>query len=92
MCNVCNGYSGVSCPVCGRGSLMEKECDACNGLGHAGYYAFDIIKRECVKCTEKAWLALPVDEDDAENRSKRYCRMEVEPCPICGGEGYVLER
>lgn len=91
MCNVCQGYSGVSCPVCGRGSLTEHECDACNGLGHAGYFAFDIIKREFVKCTETAWLALPVDEDDAEIRGKRYCRMEVEPCPICGGEGYVLK-
>ena len=91
MCNVCQGYTGVSCPVCGKGSLEEHECPSCNGLGHTGYFAFDIIKRVDVKCTEIAWLALPIDEDDAERLGKRYCRQEVEPCYRCGGEGFILK-
>ena len=88
MCEVCRGYAGVSCPVCGSGSA-ESECPDCNGLGHTGYFAFDIINRVNVKCTENAWVALPSSEDDAEVSGKRYCRQEVEPCARCGGEGYI---
>lgn len=90
MCSVCQGYTGVSCPVCGSGSLEERECPDCNGLGHKGYFAFDVIKRVDVKCNENAWLTLPVDEDEAERMGKRYCRQEVEPCGRCGGEGFIL--
>ena len=91
MCEVCKGYTGVSCPVCGKGSVKEKVCDKCHGLGHTGYYAFDIITREKVECTESAWLALPVDEDDAEYKNKRFCRMEVDVCTRCCGDGFVPE-
>lgn len=89
MCNVCQGYVGVSCPVCGDGSLREEECPICKGLGHTGYYAFDVHSRKDVKCTETTWLALPDTEDDAYEKGQRYCKQEVEPCSKCGGEGYI---
>lgn len=87
MCSECQGYSVSRCPICGDN---EQECPSCNGLGHTGYYAFNIITREEVKCTEETWLALPVEEDDAYRLGKKYCQMPVEPCGQCGGEGYIL--
>lgn len=88
MCRVCQGYVGVSCPVCGKGSA-EHECPQCKGLGHTGYYAFNIETRADVECTEVTWLALPDDEDEAFEQGKRYCKREVEPCRKCGGEGFI---
>lgn len=90
MCNVCQGYVGVSCPVCGEGSLKERECPECKGLGHTGYYAFDVHKRTEVECTEIAWLLLPEDEDEALEKGKRYCKKEVDVCSRCCGEGFIL--
>ena len=90
MCSACEGYLVSSCPVCGRGSREEVECPKCHGVGHGGYFAFDIIKREAVKCTENAWLTLPEDEDDADRLGKRYCRMPFEACDRCDGEGVIL--
>lgn len=90
MCSVCQGYTGVACPVCGNGKRQEMQCPECGGLGHRGYFAFDIIKRVDVECTENAWMALADNEDIAESKNARYCRQELEPCTRCGGDGYIL--
>lgn len=92
MCSACQGYVGVSCPVCGKGSLQEKTCPKCKGLGHTGYYAFDVIKRVDVKMSEADWLLLPDEEDEAIISGMRYCKQEVDICSKCGGEGVIYER
>lgn len=90
MCSICDGYFGVVCPVCGSGAREERKCPECEGLGHKGYYAFDIHKRVDVKCTEIAWMVLPDSEDEAFEKGKRYCKQEVEPCCRCGGDGFIM--
>lgn len=91
-CSECRGHVGVSCPVCGP---QPDECPECHGLGHTGYYALNIVTRKVVKVTESTWNCLPEDEDmtEAMNRTgmrrQSWCRMEKEPCRMCGGDGVV---
>lgn len=66
-------------------------CPDCNGLGHRGHYAFDIIKREAVKVNELTWDTLPFNEDIAEYRGMRYCKLDLEVCPTCKGSGEVFK-
>lgn len=66
-------------------------CPDCQGSGYKPYMAFDIIKRACVPVTDLAWAILPDDEDIASYLGMRYCKMDVELCPTCRGDGEIPE-
>lgn len=68
---------------------MTTICTHCNGTGHAPYLAFNIVSRKTTPVTETAWFMLPKTEDEAEYKRENYCRMEVEECRYCNGEGEV---
>lgn len=87
-CAVCRGYVGVSCPECGSEMV---ECPECHGTGEGPYYAFNIVTRKDVKCTKRAWHALPDDEDAAVAKGEHYCKQEHYDCPLCGGLGDIDE-
>ena len=67
-------------------------CPDCQGSGYTPYKALDIITRNEVAVTELAWRILPDDENEAESKRMRYCKMDIEICPTCGGEGEIPER
>lgn len=66
-------------------------CPDCHGSGYMPYMALDTIKRECIPVTYLAWQILPDDEDMANYLGMRFCKMEIELCPRCRGEGEISE-
>lgn len=68
---------------------MATICTHCNGTGHTPYLAFNIVSRQTTPVTETAWLMLPKTEDEAESKNENYCRIEIERCRCCDGEGEV---
>lgn len=70
---------------------MTTTCTHCNGTGHTPYLAFNIVSRQTTLVTETTWLILPKTEDEAEYKRENYCRMEIEECHYCNGEGEVEE-
>ena len=70
---------------------MTTTCTHCNGTGHTPYLAFNIVSRQTIPVKEITWLILPETEDEAENRRQNYCRIDVEDCPYCYGEGWVKD-
>lgn len=89
-CAVCMGHDTYSCPVCGPSPAMVT-CPDCHGSGYTPYMAFDRISRKCIPVTELAWQLIPNDEDEAESMGMRFCKVEIEVCRTCRGEGEVLE-
>lgn len=87
-CSVCAGYSDYNCPCCGEGVRM-KTCPDCHGSGYTPYMAFDVKYRRFVHVTEQAYNILPIDEDAAHDMGMRYCKVEIEVCPTCQGEGEI---
>lgn len=87
-CSVCAGYGSYNCPCCGEGTHLIT-CPDCKGTGFAPYMAFDIIDRKFIEVTELAWQILPDDEDEAESRTMRYCKADLENCPKCRGWGEI---
>ena len=65
-------------------------CPACDGTGRE-YRALNLRTREDAKVTEAAWLCLPPGEDEAEAAGKAWCRMDPEPCALCGGDGVICD-
>lgn len=68
---------------------MTTTCTHCNGTGHTPYLAFNIVSRQTTPVTETTWLMLPETEDEADYKRENYCRMEIEECRYCNGEGEV---
>ena len=64
-------------------------CPDCQGSGYTPYKALDIITRKEVAVTELAWRILPDDENEAESRGMRYCKVEIEVCRTCNGAGEI---
>ena len=85
-CEVCKGYAGVDCPVCGS----HETCPDCKGHGEI-YYAFDIHARTFTRCNDITYLLLPESEDEAYMHNKRYCQGEVVMCKRCLGEGKIKD-
>lgn len=88
-CSVCAGYNTYACPVCGP-QCNVQTCPTCNGTGEADWKVFDIISREVVPCTELAYIYAAEDEDEAERKGQRYCKLSCE-CETCRGVGEVYE-
>lgn len=68
---------------------MATICTHCNGTGNMPYLAFNIVSRQTTPVTETAWLMLPKTEDEAESKNENYCRIEIERCRYCDGDGEV---
>lgn len=68
-----------------------RKCPRCKGTGHEGYRAFNIRTRREVDVTENTWLCLPPGEDEAYDAGKNYCRMDLETCRECNGEGVIYD-
>lgn len=85
-CDVCRGHSlSGECPCCGE---SQERCPDCNGTGKR-YQIFDVIDRELLFCDKDFYWSVAEDEDDAEERGERYCRVMM-MCKTCGGTGYAL--
>lgn len=87
-CSVCAGYSGVSCPCCGEQARL-RTCQDCNGRGHSGFFKFDILTRRDIEVDEAEYRMLPDTEDLADAMGLRFCKQELDICPVCDGEGFV---
>lgn len=87
-CSVCAGYSSYNCPCCGEEPRMIV-CPDCQGSGYTPYMAFDIRCRRIIPVNELAYDILPLDEDEAESRGMRYCKVEIEVCRTCNGAGEI---
>ena len=85
-CEVCKGYTGVNCPVCGSG--LYETCPNCKGTGEGDWQVFDIYTREVIGCTENAYLIAADDEDIAESKGQRYCKFS-DVCQTCKGDGVI---
>ena len=53
--------------------------------------AFDLKSRRTIPVNELAYDILPIDEDEAESRGMRYCKVEIEVCRTCYGAGEIPE-
>lgn len=89
-CSVCAGHDSYACPCCGE-EIRMITCPDCNGTGYTPYMAFDTLKRIEIPVTEMAYNILPIDEDDADRMGMRFCKVEIEICPTCHGEGDIHE-
>lgn len=87
-CSVCAGYDSSKCPVCGEG-VETRICPDCEGSGYTPYKAYDILAKKEIPITELAWQILPDDEDEADDKGMRFCKVEIEICPRCSGEGSI---
>ena len=88
-CSVCLGYDDYRCPVCGKTS--GKVCPDCEGSGHLPYMAYDIMGKREISVTEQEWNILPDNEDEADDQGARFCKVEIEVCPTCMGEGRLCQ-
>lgn len=88
-CSVCAGYI-EHCPCCGEPARTIR-CPKCQGSGYTPYMAFDIITRKDIPVTELAYAVLPPDEDTADSLGMRYCKQEIDICPLCNGAGEIPE-
>ena len=66
-------------------------CPDCEGSGCTPYKALDIRTRREIPVTAMAYAILPDDEDEAEFRRMRFCKMDIEICPTCRGAGEIPE-
>lgn len=89
-CSVCAGYSSYNCPCCSE-EVKMVECPDCQGSGYTPYKALDIRTRKEIPVTELAYAILPENEDIAQYKGMRYCKMDIDICPTCRGEGEIPE-
>lgn len=87
-CSVCLGYDDYRCPCCSE-PVRKVTCPDCEGSGYTPYMAYDIKARREIPVTRLAYEMLPIDEDTADSLRMRCCKVEIDICPTCMGEGKI---
>lgn len=66
-------------------------CPDCQGSGYTPYMAYDIKTKKDIPVTELAYSILPADENEADSKGMRFCKVEINICQTCKGLGEIPE-